>query len=173
MANKEEKALLIQGLKEKLQLAKIIVFTNFQGLNAQEITELRQQFRRQALDYHVVKNSLLLRALDGFPTEDMAKYLQGPTAVAIGYDDPLIPAKVLANFSQSHPQLQIKGGYMEGVLLESEMVTRLARLPSPEVLKAQVLFNLQRPLRNLIMVLRSPLYKLMGSLEAIKSRVHQ
>jgi len=171
VATKKEKGALVQKLKEKLQQAKVFIFTDFRGLNVQEITELRRQFRHQAMDYQVVKNTLLLRALDGFPAEDFKKYLRGPTAIALGYSDPIIPAKVLVNFSRDHPQLQIKGGCLEGRILEPETVISLAQLPSREVLRAHILMMLHVPLQNLVMVLRTPLYKLVGNLEAIKNRL--
>jgi len=173
VATKKEKGALVQKLKEKIQRAKVFIFTDFRGLNVSEMTELRQQFRQQAMEYQVVKNTLLLRALDGFPAEDFKKYLRGPTAIALGYDDPIIPAKVLVKFSRDHPQLQIKGGCLEGRILEPETVISLAQLPSKEVLKVRVLIMLRAPLQNLIMVLRSPLYKLVGNLEAIKNRLEQ
>jgi large subunit ribosomal protein L10 len=121
---------LVSDLKSRLDGAKALYFTDFTGLNVKRMTELRRRLRRAGVDYVVIKNSLALRAVSesGLP----ADRLRGPTGVAVA-SDPVAAAKVLVDFAREHEQKPaLKGGIFEGNAIDTDMVKRLATLPTRE-----------------------------------------
>ena len=101
---------------------------------------------------------------------DLNVYLQGPTAIAFGYDDPVSPAKILAEFAKDHKKLELKGGVLEGNVIDQAMITALADLPSREVLLGQLAGLIQAPLRNLANVLSAPIRNTVYVLEAVRQK---
>ena len=91
----EAKKQIVLDIKEKMESCRGIIFYDYRGLNVEEVTELRNRFRAEGVEYHVIKNSMLKRAADMLEIEGLEEYLAGPTAVAFGMNDPVAPAKVL------------------------------------------------------------------------------
>ncbi|MGI6702675.1 MAG: 50S ribosomal protein L10 [Clostridia bacterium] len=168
--NKSAKQQIVNEIKEKLQRAAAIVLVDYRGLNVEEVTELRRRFREAGADYKVYKNTLMTRAFNELDNESLSPYLTGPNAIAFGYDDPVIPAKIIADFAKDHDKLEIKAGIIDGKLIDVDGVKALASLPSKEVLVAQVLGGLNAPVTGLVNVLQGNIRNLVYALNAIEKQ---
>ncbi|MBX6394488.1 MAG: 50S ribosomal protein L10 [Alicyclobacillaceae bacterium] len=149
MAVREEKVRAVEELTAKLRDAKAAIVTDYRGLNVAEMTELRKRLREAGVEYKVVKNTLTRRATEAAQVQVLDQHLVGPTAIAFGYDDVVVPAKILSEFAKDHKALEIKGGLIEGRLVNAADIEALAKLPSREGLLSMLLSVLQAPMRNL------------------------
>ena len=134
---KEEKATAVAELHEKFSRAKLAVMTECSGLSVNAITELRKQLRGVKAEFTVVKNTMAARAVDGTTLVDAKPYFKGPTAMIIGYDDPVLPTKILRDFIKAEKRedkIKIAVGVLDGKLLQAAQVTAVAGLPSKSVL---------------------------------------
>ncbi len=163
-----EKEKVVNQLKEKLAQAKSLFLTDFTGLNVEETTELRRNFREKRVEYKVAKNSLIEMAIQKTNFEGVSEYLEGPTGLVFGYDEPTVPAKVLHDFQRKIEKPKIKVFWMEGKLFGEEELKRLARLPSREALLGQILVSLNSPMSNLVGTLHGVLRNFMGTLDALQ-----
>jgi large subunit ribosomal protein L10 len=114
------------------------------------MNHLRKRLREEKVGYHVVKNTLMRLASKGTDLEQLGDYFEGPTAIAISYGDPILLAKVLLEFIKTQPSLEIKVGLIEGRVAPPEEVKALATMPSREVLLAQILGEIQTPVRQVM-----------------------
>lgn len=162
-----EKEKKIQDLTEKFRSAKAVYLTDFTGLDVIKATELRKKLREASVEYRVVKNTLAQLAAKNAGCDLLLDYLTGPTGLAFGIKDPIIPAKILTEFSKDNEKLRVKVGLMEGRIYDPREVKQLASLPSREELLAQVLSGLQSPISGFVGVLGGLLQKLVGTLDAI------
>lgn len=155
-AEKEHEVVL---LEEKFQRSKAMVFTDFRGLSASQMVELRKLFRQNDLEYRVIKNTLARLAAQrtGLAVE---QFLVGPTGVLIGYEDSVLPFKLATEMAKRFKEYEIKGGLIEGAVVEAAEAARIAALPSREELLAKLAF-----------VLREPIRKMAGDLHAIIARL--
>jgi large subunit ribosomal protein L10 len=149
MGVREEKVAFVAEVADKLGRSRSTIVTDYRGLTVAEITELRKNLRAAGIEYRVMKNTLTRRATAQSNTQVLDVYLEGPTAVAFSYDDAVAPAKVLNDFAGTHKALEIKGGLVEGKLVDADGVKELASLPSREGLLSMLLSVLQAPVRNL------------------------
>lgn len=163
-----DKEAAVAELIEKLTDAKSIVVTDYMGLDVAEITELRKQLREAGVDYKVVKNTLARIAAKKAEIEDINEYFVGPTAVAFGMEDAVSPAKVLVDFSRDNEKLEIKGGALNGEIINLDKVKSLADIPPREVLLAKALAGMQAPISGLVNVLQGNLRGLVQVLNQIK-----
>jgi len=161
-----EKEKQVNEIKEKIRGAKITIFSNFCGLNVREMENLRQQFREAHVEYKVYKNTLIQRAFNG--SQEISAFLKEPTALAFSYDDMSSPAKILVKFAKDKPALKIKGGLLEGQIIDKSTITSLAELPSREMLLTQLVMGIQSPLRGFLNVINGSLVKLVMVLKAIE-----
>lgn len=167
MPNYDEKALVIAEIREKLQKSSGVVLADYRGLTVAEVTALRAKLREAGVDYRVLKNTLVRRAANEVGVEGLDAYLEGPTAVAFS-EDPVTPAKVLAEFAKTSKKFTIKAGIVEGKVITPEGVKALADLPAREVLLAMVLRGMQAPLSGMANVLQGPIRKLGYALEEVR-----
>lgn len=165
-----EKEAIVAELKEKLEQSKAAILTDYRGLNVAAMTELRRLMREQGLEYRVVKNTLTRFAAQELGLDDLEPYLEGPTAIAFSFEDPVAPAKVIMDFAKEHKQLEVKAGLLRGKVIQPEGVKELADLPPREVLLAQVLGGLQAPIAGLVGVLNGAPRNLVYVLEAIRKQ---
>ena len=165
-----EKEATVQEIQQKLEKSKAVILADYRGLNVQEVTELRKRLREAGIEYRVIKNTMTSRAAKAAKIEGLDEYLSGPTAIAFGYHDVVAPAKILANFAKDHKKLELKGGILEGRVINLDMVKSLAQLPSREALLGQVAGMLQAPLRGLVTVLSGPLRNLAYATEAVRKQ---
>ena len=135
----EDKKQIAENLHDKFSTSKVVIVTDYKGLDVTTINSLRRKLRDAEVEYKVVKNTLLVRAAENTDVDLIKEYFKGPSAVALSYDDPVAPAKVLADFAKEHDKLEIKAGVMGGKVLDVAGIKALAELPSREVLLAQVL----------------------------------
>ena len=140
------KKTVVAGIKEKFEKAKTVVLVDYRGLTVAEDTELRNQLRKAGVEYAVLKNTMINLAIDGMGIDGMKAHLEGPTAVAFGYEDMIAPAKILSEFAKilsefakKSKKLTIKCGVCDGAYLDEAGVQALANLPSKEVLIAKIM----------------------------------
>ncbi|MEW5761917.1 MAG: 50S ribosomal protein L10 [Bacillota bacterium] len=167
---REEKAVQVADLKEKLARARVTVLTDFRGLDVAAMTRLRCRIREAGGQYRVVKNTLARRAAGEAGIEGLDPYLTGPVALAFGFDDPVALPRIFSEFVREFKQLEIKGGILEGRVVPPEAIRALADLPPREVLLAQVVGGFQAPLAGLVGVLQGTIRKLVYVLEAVREK---
>lgn len=165
-----EKEATVSEVQQKFAVSKSVVLADYRGLNVGEVTELRKKLREAGVDYKVVKNTLTSRAAKAANIDGLDQFLSGPTALAFGLNDVVVPAKILADFAKEHKKLEIKGGVLEGKVIDLDAVKALASLPSREALLGQVAGMLQAPMRGLVTVLSGPLRNLTYAVEAVRKQ---
>lgn len=153
---KDEKQGVIDELHEKFVRAKAAVITGYTGINVEQITDLRAKLRKSQVEYRVVKNTLARRASQGTPVELLKDYFVGPVGIAIGYDDPIAPARVLYEFQKVQQKLDLRIGMLDGKLIKQTEIKALATLPSLNALRAKIVGLLQAPASRIVGVLAAP-----------------
>ena len=150
----EQKAQQVEEIVEKVKKSKSIVLVDYRGLTVAQDTEMRVNMRNAGVDYKVLKNRLVLRALNNCGFEGFEKVLEGPTAVAFGYEDAVAPAKIVAEtITKTNNKIAIKGGIIEGKQASAEDVNKLSKIPAKPVLVGQLLGMLTNPMRSLAVAL--------------------
>ncbi len=124
----------VSKLAEKMKESKLILLTDYRGINVDEVTSLRNELRNANAEYKVIKNNITRRALAECGLEGLDEQLEGPTAVIMTSEDYLEPAKAIYNFTKDHDFYKIKGGVIEGKVMAAEEIITLAKLPSREQL---------------------------------------
>jgi large subunit ribosomal protein L10 len=161
-----EKATAIDELTEKLGRAQLAVVTDYRGLTVRDLATLRRQLRPFQVDYTIAKNTLLRIAARNNGIEGSETLLEGPTAVAFCYEDMVGPSKAISDFARTSRILNVRGGLLNGQVIGADEITRLATLPSPEQLRAELVGAIGGPLASLVGVLNGVLQTLVGTLEA-------
>ncbi len=167
---REKKEDIVSELTEKLSTCSSGVIADYRGLNVAKITELRRKLREAGVEFRVVKNTLTRFAAQKAGIEDMDQLLEGPTAIAFSFADPLAPSKELFRFAKENKELKIKGGLLEGKVIPLEKVKMLADLPSKEEILSQIARGMQAPLMNLGYVLSSNIRNIVYVLEAVRKK---
>ena len=161
-----EKEKLVAELKQKLNGANALYYTDFTGLNVKRMTDLRRRLRKANVGYVVIKNTLALRAVN--ESGLVSTRLKGPTGLVIA-KDPVTAAKVLADFAKENDQRPaVKGGLLEGKALDVDQVKKLASMPSRDQMLAELGAGLQSPLAAFVGALNGLLYMFAGALEALR-----
>jgi large subunit ribosomal protein L10 len=168
---KQEKAVIVQEIQEKVARSQIGILADFKGLKVEDMTRLRRSLQEAGGELKVVKNTLLSRAAAGdSPVAPLSPQLTGPNALTLGYQDPVALTKVLIKFAQERPLLKIKGGVLGGQVLSVKDLEALSKLPAREVLLAQLLGVLQGVPTALVTVLAGVIRNLLGVLVALKDK---
>lgn len=137
MANKnivKQKEEEVNALAEKMKNAKLILFTDYRGINVEDVTKLRATLRNSKTEYKIIKNNISRRALEKCEITGLDTAVEGPTAVIISEEDYLEPAKAIYEYTKDHDFYKIKGGVIEGKVMTAEEIITLAKLPSRETL---------------------------------------
>ena len=142
----EAKQAIVADLQAKISDSVAGVVVDYSGTSVADDTVLRKELREAGIEYFVVKNTLLKRAIEGTDLAEMNGVLEGTTAIAISKDDHVAAARVLKKFADAHDNFKIKSGYLDGKVVSVEMIDALAKLPSREVLLATVLGAFQAPI---------------------------
>jgi len=169
---KDQKAAAVSDLHERFGKARLVVITEYGGISVNQVTPLRRQLRGVQAEWKVVKNALASRAAGGTSLETVSSLFTGQVAVVSGYDDPVVPAKLLRDFIRNEKceeKITWRGGIMEGKTLEPAQLIAVADLPSKEVLLSMVLSAMQGPLRGLVGVLQGVIRALLTVLVAIQA----
>ena len=135
----EQKKQVVNEMVEKFKAATAGVFVDYRGLTVEEDTELRRKFREAGVEYKVVKNTLTSRAAKEVGLEALDPILNGPTALAMSVDNPVAPAKIIAEFAKKHEALEVKAGFMDGAVMSVAEVNTLAATPTREELLAKMM----------------------------------
>ncbi|NMB25560.1 MAG: 50S ribosomal protein L10 [Firmicutes bacterium] len=165
-----EKVAVVEELKEKLSKAESVIVTDYRGLDVGEITELRRQLYAAGVEYKVAKNTLTTIAAQEIDLPELAEYLVGPTAMAFGYDEPVAAAKIINEFARIHKDLEIKGGVLQGTVIDVQQIQALADLPSREELLSMLLRAMQGPISGLANALQGTIRNLAYALEAVREQ---
>jgi large subunit ribosomal protein L10 len=155
-AQKEEQ---VAELKEKIGRAKSVYVADYRGLDVIGANELRNRIHHEGdgdYEYRVAKNSILQRAAADSAAEGLSPHFQGPIAVALSYGDPIGLAKILTEFSKAHQVFEIKGGLVDGEVVDPSQIAMLAELPSLDVLRGQLIGLIQAPATKLARLLVEP-----------------
>jgi large subunit ribosomal protein L10 len=166
----EAKQQIAEDLHDKFAKSAITVLTDYKGLDVAAINDLRRKLRESNIEYQVVKNTLLVRAAEETEVALIKDHFKGPSAVAISYDDPVAPAKVLTQFAKDNGKLEIKVGVLNGKVLDAQAIKALALLPSREVMLAKFLGTLNAVPTSFVRVLAEIPRSLLNVLTAIKDQ---
>jgi large subunit ribosomal protein L10 len=151
-----EKVEAVAAVEADLKRATVAVLAEYRGLTAGEMNRLRKAVREAKGRCRVGKNTLAKRASSASRYATMEPLLQGPIALILGFEDPVVVAKLAVKFAEELPKLEIKGAVLDGQVLPPAEVKALATLPSREIIMAQLLGLLQAPASRLLRVLNEP-----------------
>jgi large subunit ribosomal protein L10 len=160
----------VKSLTEKLDKANAIYFTDYLGLDVVSITKLRKEFVSNDIEFTIAKNTLIKLAAKDAGMQGLDKFLNGPTAMALSYNDPTNPAKVIKNFLKDFDKPAVKGMILDGQVFEGEEFEKIASLPSKEQLLSKLVGMLNSPMSKLSSTLGSPVSGLLGALEQLNSK---
>ena len=165
--NLEAKMQKVSEISSRLEKSKSMVMVDFKGITVEEITALRVKFREAGVDYVVLKNSLMHRALNEHGIKELDDLLVGPSAFAFGMKDEVSPAKIISEFIEQSKseKMTIKAGLVEG-----KAVMALAKLPPKEVLIAKMMGSLSAPITNFVGVLSATLRSLVYAVDAVRKQ---
>lgn len=167
---REQKKANVEALKETFSKARFAAVTDYRGLKVADLEQLRRALRKDNAIFQVAKNTLLRRAVQGTAYEGLTDFFIGTTAITFSFDEPVGPAKTLADFSKEHEQLVIRSAGLEGNVLSREDVIALSKLPGKDELRAMFLGTLAAVPTGLVRVLNGVPQKLVYALEAIKEQ---
>lgn len=158
----------VTDMRERLEKAYGVFVVDYQGLNVEQLTRLRQELREAEIELQVVKNRLLAIACQDTDAAVLIGRLGGPCALAITYGNVVAPAKILTKFEQDYESLEIKVAHIQGEIFEAPVVKRLAQLPPRDVLLSQFVFALSGVPGSLVRLLSEVPRRLINTLEAIR-----
>ena len=171
MITKDQKKKIIENLSDKFSKSKAIVFLGFQGLSAKENIELRRKLRGENIDYKVAKKTLIKKGLeDAKVLGDNELDLEGPVAVAVGYDDEVAPARLSNEYSKTNEKLKLLGGFIETKYMDAKEIKALALLPGKDQLRAQLVGTINAPVSGFVNVLAGNIRGLVNVLKAIEEK---
>lgn len=153
MAKVELKQPIVQEISERIKDAQSVVLVDYRGLTVEQDTQLRRELRQAGVTYKVYKNTMMKRAFEGTACEELSKYLEEPSAMAVSDTDATAPARVLAKFAKTANKLEIKGGIVEGNVYDAAGIGAIANIPSRDELISKLLGSLQSPITNFARVM--------------------
>ena len=157
-------------LKDVFAKAKSVYFTDFHGLDVEKITELRKSFHDQDVEYKVAKNTLLKIAISENSIEGIDGVFSGSTAIAVSYNEPSVPAKIIKSFNKKYELPKVKGVFFDGEFFPSSEFERIANLPNKDELLSKFAAMLSSPMQKFVSTISSPLSSLVGVLQSIKEK---
>jgi len=171
--NLQDKKAIVEELQEKFRQSRIVIVTDYQGLNVEKMNALRRKLRDENIEYRVVKNTLLVRAAQDTDVAALDAHFTGPSAVAMSFEDPVAPAKVLTDFAKENEKLEIKVGLLRGKILEMADIKALSSLPPRDVLLGQLLSAMNGVPGGFVRTLAAVPQGLLNVLVAIKDQKDQ
>lgn len=170
----KQKEAVVSEIEEKIENSTSMVIVDYRGLSVSDVTELRNKFRENDVDYKVYKNTLARRAFENLGHDEVLDFLTGPNAIAFSRSDATASAKITTEFAKENKNLEIKAGMLDGRLLDPEGVNRLAKIPSREELIGKLVGSLSSPISNLVntaqQMIHSPLRDLAYIAETLAER---
>ena len=168
--NRAEKQAMVEQLSERIKGSPNLYLTDFTGLDVENATEFRRRLRATGVEYVVVKNSLMRRALDDELLASLGEHLNGPTGLVLAGSEPVAAAKVIADFQKAFDLPRVKVGVVEQQVVEAQQVAVLATLPPREQMLSQLAGAMQGPMAGLVGSLNGLLYNVVGVFEALKAQ---
>ncbi|WP_312070863.1 50S ribosomal protein L10 [Anaerotignum propionicum] len=153
MAKIEQKQVVVNEIKEKLEKAASVVMVDARGLTVDQDTVLRKQLREAGVDYKVYKNTMVHFAIQGTQFEGLDQYLSGPSAFAFSYGEATAAAAILNKIAKDAKALEFKAGVIEGVVYDAEGMKLVADIPSKEVLLSKLLGSFKSPMSSFARVI--------------------
>lgn len=167
---REEKVQEVADLQARFSRANVAVVASAKGLNVAKMQQLRRELKKVGGEFKVAKNTLTRLAVRDTAFGKLEELLSGPTGLVFGYDDPIAVAKVLVDFAKDNDKVSIRAGVLEEKVLEADAIDKLAKMPSKEVLLAQLLGLLQAPASQLLRTMQEPSARFVRLLDAVRAR---
>ena len=162
----------VEELTEALGRSTVVIGAEYRGLSVKDTTTLRSQLRTSGVEMRVVKNTLFKRAADAIGKENMAELAEGPTALIIGYDDPIAPIKTVVEYQRTaRNSFVARSAYLDGTVYAGAKLNDLATLPNKETMIAELVGLLQSPVANLVGMLQGTLQEFTGLIDARAEQV--
>jgi len=169
---REEKEQIVAEVSETVRKAHGMFFTDFTGLTVEQATELRREFHKAGVDYRVVKNTLIQKALEQVTGYDgVYDRLAGPTGVAFAFEDPVVPARIIQKFSEKHKRLSLKVCVLDQQVFEGSRLAELAKLPSRKEVMASILGSVQAPLAGVPTVINAVIRDIVSLVDEIGRKI--
>lgn len=165
-----EKKRIAEDLQGRFEKSTIVILTDYKGLDVGSMNDLRRKLREANTEYQVAKNSLLVRASEGNDVALIKDQFKGPSAIALSYDDPVGPAKVITDFVKENKKFEVKIGVLNGKVIDADGIKALSSLPSREVLLAQVLSAMNAVPTSLVTALSDVPRRFVNVVQAIKDQ---
>ena len=160
----------VKELSVRLDKAKAIYFTDYLGLDVVSVTKLRKNFVEKDVEFTVAKNTLIKLAAKEVGISGVDEFLEGPTAIAFGYEDPTDPARVIKEFLKDFDKPSVKGMIFDGEIFTSDQFDKIANLPSKEQLLSKLVGMLNSPMSKLSSTLNGSVSGLLGRLTQLNSK---
>lgn len=154
MAKVEQKQVVVDQIKAKLEGASSILLVDYRGLTVEQDTTLRKELREAGVEYKVYKNTMVNFAVQGTEFEAISKHLEGPTAIAISYEDATAGARVLAKVAKANDKLEFKGGVVEGTYYDANGMLAIGNIAPREELLGRLLGSFKSPIASFARVIK-------------------
>jgi large subunit ribosomal protein L10 len=164
----KEKEVIVSAMHKALAGSKVLFLTDYRGLTAEQINELRGGFRKVGVHYRVVKNNLLKRAAEGTDFAPFVGNLTGPTGVVVAQSDPVEASKILVEYMAKFNVLSYKAGVLRGRELGEGEIKSIAKLPPRDVLMAKLLGTMNSVPGGFVGVLSGVMRKFVYALAAVR-----
>ena len=151
----EQKKAIVEGLADKMSRAASGVLVKYEGITVDEDTKLRKALREAGVEYAVIKNTLIGKAAEKAGFDGLKSELNGMNALAVSFEDPIAPARILKEYADKIETFEIRGGLLEGKVVDAATVNELATIPNKETLVAKFLGSIQSPLYKFAYVLQA------------------
>lgn len=171
---REEKSKIVEEISEKIARSKGLVLADFTRMTVAEVNELRRELKSAGVDYKVVKNTLLKIAMQNVGGYDgLFKYLEGPTAVAFGYDDPITPVRLIKKVKGKIEKPSVKAIFIEGQVYDGSKLDEIANLPSKSDIIAGIIGSVIAPASGIVWTLNAVLSELVLVIDAIAKKLEE
>jgi large subunit ribosomal protein L10 len=175
--NKKQKELTVSEIKEKLDKASSLYFTDFTGLTVEQTNELRDEFYNAKVDYRVIKNTLIKKALEQSTNtkftgqiDKLVESLEGPTGVVFAYDDPVSPAKIIKKFFEKLEKPKLKIALVESVAYDKSKLNELASLPTKPEIISSIIGSLHAPISGIVHAINAVIRDLASIVEEVAKK---
>ena len=154
MAKVEQKQVVVDLIKAKLEGASSVLLVDYRGLTVEQDTTLRKELREAGVEYRVYKNTMVNFAVQGTEFETISKHLEGPTAIAISYEDATAGPRVLAKVAKANEKLEFKGGVVEGTYYDANGMLAIGNIAPREELLGRLLGSFKSPIASFARVIK-------------------
>jgi large subunit ribosomal protein L10 len=163
----EKKIATVAELSDLLSRSTVVIGAEYRGLGVAETTALRRQLREAGIEMHVIKNTLFRRAAEAAGKPDLAAIAEGPTALIVGFNDPVLPIKTVIDYQRTaRNTFAPRSAFIDGQIVQGPRLADLATMPSKDTMIGQIAGALQSPIANFAYLLQATLQEFSGLLDA-------